>query len=91
MRRMVTQMDRTVIPMGRVHEPPAPRPRRSNDNGERIVEGYFAVMTILILGMIVGLAAYAVYKVIPDWERLHASPDRYHQHFELGPHSSEPR
>ena len=45
----------------------AARTLRSNDNGERLLNAYFAIMTIVIWGMILGLVAYAALYVIPDW------------------------
>lgn len=55
-----------VVPIHRTRERPVKRMRPSKDSGESIVEAYFAVPTIVILGMIVGIFAYAVVYVIPD-------------------------
>jgi hypothetical protein len=61
-----------VVPINRTRERPVKRIRPSEDSGERIVEAYFAVLTIVILGMIIGIFAYAVLYVIPDWQRPHS-------------------
>ena len=90
MNRMVTHMDRTAIQTGRMQEPRNTRRRRSDDYGERVLDAYFAVMTILVLGMIVGIASYTIFRVIPALERSHSSRGpQYHQHYEFEPHPSE--
>ena len=61
-------MYRIAIPMERVTEKRETRPRRPRFDGERAVEIYFTVLTIVILGMIVGIAAYAVNSLIPAWQ-----------------------
>jgi hypothetical protein len=87
---MVTQMDRTAIQMGRMRELRNTRRPRSDDYGERALDVYFTVMTILILGMIVGIGSYAIFRVIPALERSHSSRGpQYHQHYEFEPHTSE--
>jgi hypothetical protein len=69
--RMVNLMFRKV-PIHQMRERPVKRIRPSKDNGERLLEAYFAVLTIVILGMIVGTVAYAVVYVIPSWQRSHS-------------------
>jgi hypothetical protein len=87
---MVTQMDRTFIQTEGVQETRNARRRRSDDYGERVLDAYFAVMTILVLGVIVGIGSYAIFSVIPALERSHSSRGpQYHQNFEFEPHSSE--
>ena len=54
----------------------AERTRHSNDNGERALNAYFAVMTIVIWGMIAGLVAYAALYVIPDRQRSNSLRDQ---------------
>ena len=74
-------MDRIAIPMQRVPAKREPRPRRPHFDGERATEIYFTVLTILILGMIVGIGAYAINTLIPawqeyqsqEWQRSHSS------------------
>jgi len=48
------------------------RAQPSNYNPERAVEAYFAILTIVILGMIVGIVAYTVRAVIPELQRPHS-------------------
>ena len=83
-------MDR-AIPLQRVPEKREPRPRRPRFDGERAAELYFTVLTILILGMIVGLGAYAVNFVIPAWQQYQAQQwQRSHSPLNLAyPHSDE--
>jgi hypothetical protein len=70
----------------------AARTLRSNDNGERLLNAYFAIMTIVIWGMILGLVAYAALYVIPDWERSDSLRDQQnHQNFEFRSYPSERR
>jgi hypothetical protein len=59
-------------PMHRLHERRDRRPRRTRDSGERAVEACFAVLTVVILGMMIGMGAYAVLYVIPEWQRYHS-------------------
>jgi hypothetical protein len=73
-------MYRIAIPMPRIREKREARPRRGDFNGERAVEIYFAVMTVVILGMIVGIGAYAVHSVIPAWQK-YQSPAWQRSHF----------
>lgn len=80
---------RMAIPMQWTQERGHSRRRRSSDDGERAVEAYFAVLTILILGMIIGIAAFAVLRVIPEWQRLHSLDRMNHNRFEFESHSSE--
>ena len=84
-------MDRIAIPIERVAEKREPRPRRPRFDGERAVELYFTVLTVLILGMIVGLAAFAVNYVIPAWqERQSQEWQRSHSPMNLAyPHRDE--
>jgi len=73
-------MYRIAIPMQRVPEKREAGPRRAAFNGERAVDVYFTILTILILGMIVGIGAYAVNSLIPalqdyqspQWQRSHS-------------------
>ena len=84
-------MDRIAIPIERVAEKREPRPRRRGFDGERAVELYFTVLTILILGMIVGVAAFAVNFVIPAWQE-HQSQEWQRSHSPMNlayPHSDE--
>jgi H+/Cl- antiporter ClcA len=80
-------MDRLAIPMQQTNERRITserrnaRPRRSNYDGERVVEAYFAVMILVIVGMIIGLAAYTVLRVIPEWEKSHSSRNRMYQYY----------
>ena len=69
----------------------AARKRHSNDIGERALNAYFAVMAIVIWGMIVGLVAYALY-VIPDWQRSNTLRDRQNnQNYDFQSYPSERR
>jgi hypothetical protein len=68
-------MHRMVLPMLRIYEHRNTRPKRSNHNPELAVEAYFAVLAVVILGMIIGLVTYTVYTVIPELQRSH-SPRR---------------
>ena len=52
--------------------------RRTDFNGERLMDAYFAVLTIVIVAMIVGLAFYTVRYVIPEWERHHPPRDQHY-------------
>ena len=64
---------RTIaIPMYSTDEHPARRPRGQRPNGGWVLEAYFLVMTVLILGLTVGLVAYTVLTVIPEWQRSHS-------------------
>ena len=71
-------MYRLAVPMQRLHEKREPRPRRRSFDGERALEVYFTALMIVILGMIVGIGAYA-YSIIPTlkehqppvWQRSH--------------------
>lgn len=78
---------RTIaIPIFTTDNRPKSRQRRPTRRGDRAVEAYFAVLTFVILGMIIGLGAYTVLSVIPEWQK---SLSRDHvQHLYLGPHSS---
>lgn len=58
-------MNRIAIPMPGVREQREPRLRRPEFNGERAVEVYFTILTVVILGMIVGIGAYAVLSSSP--------------------------
>ena len=73
-------MYRIAIPMQKTHEKREPRPRRPKFDGERAVEVCFAVMTIVILGMLVGIGAYAVHSVIPALQK-YQSPEWQRSHF----------
>ncbi len=81
-------MYRIAIPMQTVAEKREPRPRRPRINGERAAELYFAVLTIVILGMIVGVGAFAVNSVIPawqqyqsrEWQRSHSPGNLFYPH-----------
>ena len=93
-------MERIAIPMQRVAEKREPRPRRPRSNGEKAAEVYFTVLTILILGMIVGIGAFAVYSVIPawqqfqsqEWQRTHSPSNLFYPHTdESQPRSPDPR
>jgi hypothetical protein len=80
-------MYRLAIPMQRVHEKREAREiraRRPGFNGERALEVYFAVITIVILGGIVGLGAYAVFSVIPAWQK-YQSQEWQRSHFPVNP------
>jgi len=44
-------------------------PRCRDFNGEQAAEAYFPVLTIVILAMIVGIGAYTVLYVIPNFQR----------------------
>ena len=70
-------MLRLAIPLRRVQEKPEPKKPRRPYDGERAVEIWFATMIILILGMIVGIASYAVHSVIPELQKheTHGSPE----------------
>ncbi len=84
-------MDRIAIPLQRVAEKREARPRRPHFDGERAVELYYTVLTILILGMIVGIGAYAVNFVIPAWQEYQSHEwQRSHSLRNLAyPHSDE--
>jgi hypothetical protein len=70
----------------------AARKRYSNNNGERALNAYFAVMAIVIWGMIVGLVAYAAFYVIPDWQRSNSLRNRQNnQNYEFQSYPSERR
>jgi hypothetical protein len=70
----------------------AARKPHSNNNGERVLNTYFAVMAIVIWGMIVGLVAYAALYVIPDWQRSNSLQDQQnHQNFQFQSYPSERR
>jgi hypothetical protein len=83
-------MYRMVIPIRWMQGPPTKPTRRSNYNREFAVEAYFAVLTVVILAMIVGIVTYAVQTAIPAWQRS-LSSGSHTQRFEFGPHSSRPR
>ena len=80
---------RTIaVPMYRADERPNPRPRRPKNRGERAVEIYFAFLTFLILGMIIGLGAYTILSLIPAWQRFLSSQERPHYLY-MGPRPSQ--
>jgi hypothetical protein len=92
-------MYRIAIPMPRVHEKRETRARRPGFNAERVLEIYFAVLTVLILGGIVGLGAYTVLSIIPAWQKYQSpawqkshSPMNfsYPQSVEFQSHSPDP-
>ena len=62
---------------GRLGKKREARPPRPDFNPERALDAYFAVMMIVIVAMIVGLAFYTVRYVIPESER-HRSPQNQH-------------
>jgi hypothetical protein len=66
---------------------PKSRQRRPTRRGDWAVEAYFAVLTFVILGMIIGLGVYMVLTVIPEWQKSLSSQDHV-QRLYLGPHSS---
>jgi hypothetical protein len=69
-----------AIPMQRMHEKREARARRPGFNAERALEIYFAVITIVILGGIVGLSAYTVISIVPAWQK-YQSPAWQRSHF----------
>jgi hypothetical protein len=69
---MVIPVRQKAIPTVRIHEDRDPRPRRPKNNADRALEAYFAVMIMVILGSIIGLTAYAVHTVIPEWQKSHS-------------------
>jgi hypothetical protein len=80
---------RTIAtPMYPTDKLPKLRQRGRTRRGEWAVEAYFAVLTFVILGMIIGLGAYMVLTVIPEWQKSLSSQDHF-QRLDLGPHSSE--
>jgi hypothetical protein len=79
-RKEAISMYRIAISMPGIREKREVRPRRRDFNDERAVEIYFAVMTALILGMIVGIGAYAVHSVIPAWQK-YQSQEWQRSHF----------
>ena len=81
-------MQRIALPIYQINERPVPRPRRRRLSADRAVEIYFAVLTFVILGMIIGIGAYTILTVIPAWQRSLSSPDHL-QHFYLGPNPSQ--
>ena len=74
-------MYRLAVPMQRLHEKREPHPRRRSVDGERAVEVYFTVLTIVILGMIVGISAYTVRSIIPKLKELQ-SPEWQSSHYQ---------
>lgn len=69
-----------AIPMQRTHENKRElRPRRRDFSGGRAAETCFAILTIVIFGIIVGITAYVVPSAIsklqryrtPEWQRTH--------------------
>ena len=96
-------MYRIAIPMEGMHEKRETREtraRRSGQNGERALEIYFAVLLIVILGGMVGLGAYAVFSVIPEWQKYQSRQWQrshlpmnlsYPQSVEAQPYSPDPK
>jgi hypothetical protein len=93
-------MYRIAIPMEIMHEKREARARRPGFNGEWALEIYFAVLTIVILGGIVGLGAYTVLSIIPAWQkyqspawqRSHSAVNlAYPQSVEFQSHSTDPK
>lgn len=86
-------MDRLAIPIERVPEKREPRPRRTHFDGVRAAELYFTILTIAILGMIVGIGAYVVNSLIPAWQQYQSQEwQRSHLLRNLAyPHSDESR
>jgi hypothetical protein len=92
-----------AIPMQRVHErreARETRARRPGFNGDRALDIYFAVITIVILGVIVGLGAYIVLSIIPAWQKHQTSQwqrshfpvnQSYPQSVEFQSHSPDPK
>ena len=99
----VIPMYRIAIPMQRMHEKREAREtraRRRGSNAERGLDIYFAVITIVILGGIVGLGAYTVLSVIPAWQKYQSSAWQrshspstlaYPQNVEFHSHSADPK
>ena len=84
-------MERIAIPIERVPEKREPRPRRPPFDGVRAAELYFTILTIVILGMIVGIGAYVVNSLIPAWHE-YQSQEWQRSHFLRNlayPHSDE--
>jgi hypothetical protein len=65
-------MYRIAIPMQRMHEKreaSEARTRRPAFNPERALDIYFVIITIVILGGIVGLGAHTVHSIIPALQK----------------------
>jgi hypothetical protein len=77
-----------ATPMYPTDKLPKLRKKRRTRRGEQVVEIYFGVLTFVILGMIIWLGAYAIFTVIPEWQKSLSSPDHL-QRLDLGPHSSD--
>ena len=77
-----------ATPMYVTEKLPKSRKKRRTRRGEQVVEIYFGLLTFVILGMIIWLGAYAVFTVIPEWQKSISSPGHV-QRLYLGPHSSE--
>ena len=88
--RRWTPMQRIALPIYQIDDRPVPRPRRPKHSANRAEEAYFAVLTFVILGMIIGLAAYTILTLIPAWQRSLSSPGHL-QHLYLGPNRSQIR
>ena len=90
----VIPMYRIAIPMQRMHEKREAREtraRRLGFNADRVLEIYFAVLTIVILGGIVGLGAYIALSIIPAWQKYQSPAwQRFHSPVNLAyPQSAE--
>lgn len=84
----VSQMRAIATPMYATDKLPKSRQKRRTRREERVVEIYFGVLTFVILAMIIWIGAYAIFTVIPEWQKSLSSRDHF-QHLDLGPHSSE--